>query len=218
MKIEIISVSAMSEGAEMLLTIALSDDNGHQEKRKFLIFTNQYFELGLKKGAILSGDEFDQLEDCAKECIAIRKGIDLLSYSSSSKKRLVQRLKNKGIEQENAENAVSHLEKIGAINEEIDVEFQVESCIRKLWGKKRIYRELLGKGYEREHILNALEYVTKEQMIENCVKLLRKKHKVIPEDSTVRQKIVASLVRYGYTFDEIKRAFEIFINEPKTEF
>ncbi len=201
----------------MLLTLAISDDNGRREKRKLLIFTNQYFELGFKKGDILNECEFDALEKCSRECMAIRKGINLLSYSSSSKKRLVQRLRSKGIDREDATNAASHLEKIGVINEDVDVEFQVEGCLKKLWGKKRIYNELIAKGYEREHIANALENITKQQMMENCAMLLRKKHKCIPNDSAVRQKIVASLVRYGYTFDEIKYAFEIVTNERKTE-
>ena len=37
MKIEIISVSAMSEGAEMLLTLCISDDAGNRENRKIKI-------------------------------------------------------------------------------------------------------------------------------------------------------------------------------------
>ncbi len=201
----------------MLLTLQLSDDNGRRERRKFLLFTNQYLELGLKKGAILDEDAFDEIERCSKECLAIRKGTELLSYSSSSKKRLIGRLRNKGIDRESAEIAVSHLASVGAINEESDVERQVDLCLKKLWGKKRIYNELLVKGYEKEYILSALENITKEQMIENCVLLINKKHKTIPEGSDVRKKIVGSLVRYGYTFDEIKFAFDIVINSKETE-
>lgn len=216
MKIEIISINAMSEGAEMLLTLQISDDEGNRERRKFLIFTNQYLELGFRKGMVLNEKEFDELEKCSKECLAIRKGSDLLSYSSSSKRRLVDRLKNKGIDRETAEIVVSHLAQIGAINEDLNAEHEVSSCLRKLWGKKRIYQELLTKGYEKEHIANALENVTKDQMIENCVVLFKKKHKKLPDDPNVRKKIVGSLVRYGYTFDEIKRTFEIISKE--TEF
>ena len=216
MKIEIISVNAMSEGAEMLLTLQISDDADNKERRKLLIFTNQYLELGLRKGMILDEDTFDALEKCSRECLAIRKGSDLLAYSSSSRKRLIDRLKNKGIDRETAESAASHLAKIGAINEDLNAEHEVSSCLRKLWGKKRIYQELLAKGYEKEHIANAIEDISKDQMIENCVALFRKKHKMLPDDPNVRKKIVGSLVRYGYTFDEIKRAFEIISKE--TEF
>lgn len=200
----------------MLLTLQISDDAGNKERRKLLIFTNQYLELGLRKGMTLDEDTFDALEKCSRECLAIRKGSDLLAYSSSSRKRLIDRLKNKGIDRETAESAASHLAKIGAINEDLNAEHEVSSCLRKLWGKKRIYQELLAKGYEKEHIANAIEDISKDQMIENCVALFRKKHKMLPDDPNVRKKIVGSLVRYGYTFDEIKRAFEIISKE--TEF
>lgn len=213
MKIEIISVNAMSEGAEMLLTLRISDDEGNKETRKMLILTNQYFEMGLRKGTILSEDAFDNLERFSKECFAIRKGTDLLAYSSSSKRRLVQRLRNKGIDRESAESAASHLQKIGAINEELDVSCQVEARIRKLWGKKRIYVDLVAKGYEKEYIENALADITEEQMVENCALLIRKNHRTIPNDSAVRRKIVGSLSRHGYTFNEIKRAFEIVLDD-----
>lgn len=200
----------------MLLTLQISDDADNKERRKLLIFTNQYLELGLRKGMILDEDTFDALEKCSRECLAIRKGSDLLAYSSSSRKRLIDRLKNKGIDRETAESAASHLAKIGAINEDLNAEHEVSSCLRKLWGKKRIYQELLAKRYEKEHIANAIEDISKDQMIENCVALFRKKHKMLPDDPNVRKKIVGSLVRYGYTFDEIKRAFEIISKE--TEF
>lgn len=212
-----ISVNAMSEGAEILLTLQISDDDGNKERRKILLFTNQYLELGLRKGMLIDTETFDNIERCSKECLAIRKGSDLLSHSSSSRKRLVYRLRNKGVDRESAENAAQYLQEVGAINEPLDVERQLDLCLRKLWGKKRIYQELLSKGYEKEHILNALENITKEQMIENCVLLLRKKHKSIPDESDVRKKIAGSLVRYGYSFDEIKCAFEIVLNDKGTE-
>ena len=199
----------------MLLTLQISDDDGNKERRKLLIFTNQYLELSLRKGMTLNEDTFDALERCSKECLAIRKGSDLLSYSSSSRKRLVQRLRNKGIDRESAENAATHLAQIGAINEEMDAEREVASCLRKLWGKKRIYQELLAKGYEREHIENALLVISKEQMMENCALLLKKKHRTIPDDPTVRRKIAGSLSRYGYSFDEIKYAFDAMLKETE---
>ena len=197
----------------MLLTLQISDDAENRERRKFLIFTNQYLELGIKKGSLLDEDTFDEIEKLSKDCMAIRKGINLLSYSPSSRNRLVQRLRNKGIEKESAENAASHLAEIGVINEELDIDAQVDLCLRKLWGKRRIYQELLAKGYKKESIYSSLESITKEQMIENCVLLLQKKHRTIPSDSAIRKKIVGSLSRYGYTFDEIKCAFEIVLDK-----
>lgn len=209
MKIEVISVSAVSEGSEIVLTLSISNGEGKSEKRKFLLFTDQYLELGIGKGSVLDGDTFDRIEELSKLCVAIRKGTHLLSYSSSSKTRLALRLRQKGIDRESAEQAVEHLSSLGAINEELDVDRAVASCLKKLWGKKRIYRELCAKGYDRSIVASALETLDEETMVQNCVALFRKKHKHFPSDPDTQKKIISSLARYGYSFSEIKRALEI---------
>ena len=68
MKIEIISVSALDEGAEILLTVKISNGEGRGEKRKLLLFTEQYLEMGLCRGAVIDADTFDELEKLSREC------------------------------------------------------------------------------------------------------------------------------------------------------
>ena len=120
MKIEVISVAALIEGAEMLVTVAISDGEGRSEKRKFLLFTEQYLEFGVHKGGVIDAECFDRLEQLSRECKAIKKGSDLLSYSASSRVRLAQRLRSKGIDKESAENTAEYLNKLNAL----DADFQ----------------------------------------------------------------------------------------------
>ena len=209
MRIEVVSVSALSEGAEMMISVSISDGEGRVEKRKFLLFTEQYLELGIRKGSLIDEVTFDKLEEFSKSWRAIKKGTDLLFYSASSRVRLAQRLRSKGIDKESAESAAEHLEKIGLINEEADVERQVASCLKKLWGRKRIYRELCAKGYNAEIVGNNVSLIDEETMVQNCATLIRKKYRTVPDEPNEVKKIVASLVRYGYTFSEIKAAFRI---------
>ena len=209
MKIEVISVSAVSEGAEMIISVSISNEDNKTEKRKFLIFAEQYLELGIRKGQVIDEETFDKIEELSKKCRAIRKGVDLLSYSASSKVRLAHRLRSKGIDKESAENAAEYLEKMGIINEEADVERQIALCLKKLWGKRRIYREICAKGYDRTLVEAEISKIDGEILVQNCVACFKKNHKILPEDPEVRKKIVASLVRYGYTFSEIKEAFRI---------
>ena len=208
MNIKIVSVSALDEGAEMLLTIAIFGDEGKEEKRKLLIFTEQYFELGLCKGRVLDEEAFDKIEELSRHCKAIKKGIELLSYSASSERRLVARLKSKGIDRESAELAASELKRKGVLNEALDVESAVNTCIKKLWGKKRIYSDLSAKGYEGECIVNALNEIEDEVFEKNCALLLKKKWKTLSKDPAEQKKMVASLTRYGYSFSEIKKAMQ----------
>ena len=212
MKIEVISVSAVSEGAEMIISVLINDGEGRVEKRKFLLFTEQYLELGIRRGSVIDEETFDKIEELSKKCRAIRKGVDLLSYSSSSKTRLAHRLRAKGIDKESATNAAEQLEKMGLINEELDIERQVALCLKKLWGKRRIFRELCAKGYDRTLVEAEVSKIDDGILVQNCVACFRKNHKILPDDPEVRKKIVASLVRYGYTFSEIKEAFRIIQN------
>ena len=197
----------------MIISVSVSDGDGRTEKRKFLIFTEQYLELGIRKGQIIDEEIFDKIEDLSKKCRAIRKGSDLLSYSASSKVRLAHRLRSKGIDKESAENAAEHLEKMGLIDEEADVERQVISCLKKLWGKKRIYRELCAKGYGSDIVGENISLIDEETLVQNCATLIKKKYRVIPDESNEVKKIIASLVRYGYTFSEIKEAFRMVAEE-----
>ena len=209
MRAEIVSVTALSEGAEILLTVRLSDGEGRQEKRKFLLFLEQYTELGLCRGAELDEETFERVEEYSRRCVAMRKGSELLSYSASSRVRLAHRLRQKGIDRESAQYAAEQLESLGLIDEDADVERAVASYLKKLYGKKRIYRELCAKGYDRDVISRELSAIDENTLVENCVALFRRKHKIFPPEPEDQKKIIASLVRYGYGFAEIKRALEI---------
>ena len=208
MDIKIVSVNAMSEGNEVFLTVVISNGEGRSEKKKLLIFAEQYLELKLSRGSVIDESTFDTIEEMSRQCRALKKGSELLSYSASSERRLAQRLVSKGIDKESAAFAASSLKRMGAINEALDVEGAVKTCLKKLWGKKRIYRELCAKGYEREYIVSALDEVEPEAFEQNCVLLLKKKYKTVPTEPAEQKKIIASLVRYGYSFSEIKKAMQ----------
>lgn len=208
MKIEIISVTALNDGEEMMLTFKIGDDGGRQEKRKLIIFAEQYFEFGLRRGKLLDAEEFDKIEEASRRCKAIRKGSDLLSYSASSRVRLVQRLRSKGIDRDSATEAAEHLQKIGAIDERADVERLVRGDLKKLWGKKRIYSDLCAKGYDRDIVSAALDDLEGELLVENCKTLIVKRYKRVPEDQDEHKKMIAALVRYGYTYSEIRQALQ----------
>ena len=46
----------------------------------------------------------------------------------------------------------------------------------------------------------------KKVFIKNCAALIQKKYKGIPDDVEERRKMINSLMRYGYSYNEIKVA------------
>lgn len=207
MRIEVISVSPLAEGAEMLLTVKLTDEaSGNSEKKKLSVFTEKYLELGLRRGSVIDTETFDQLERISDSCRAIKKGSDLLSYTASSKKQLARKLKSRGFGEECAANAVDYLEGIGLINERDNVRSAVAASLKKLWGRKRIYSELIKRGYDRSDVSDEIGIIDVEIFVGNCLRLILKRVNEMPSDPVERKKLVAFLTRYGYSFSEIKEA------------
>ena len=54
-----------------------------------------------------------------------------------------------------------------------------------------------------------MAYLGTVDFVEQCVKLIRQKYRTLPKDEQERQKVIAGLVRQGYTFSEIKDASKI---------
>lgn len=208
MKIKITSISALSEGAEVILSLSIEDGSGNSEKRRLLLFTEQYLELGLKKGSEIDMERFDELERLSRTCKAIKKGRDLLSYSASSRARLTSRLRSKGIDAESAREASEHLAHIGLIDEGADVERSVQKCLKKLWGRKRIVSDLCAKGYPRDIVLSEVAMISEDELISNCASLIQKKYGKAPNTPDERKKMIASLIRYGYSFAQITQALK----------
>lgn len=213
MKIEISDVNAVADGAQVLLTVTISDGE-HREKRKLLIFTEQYLSLGLSWGAVIDEETLDTLISASKLCRAMKKGCDLLSYSPSSRTRLKSRLISKGIDRESAEEAAERLAQIGAIDEQKDASRAVRSCLKKLWGRKRIINELYSKGYPQDVITDALSELEDDVWLNGCVAFLRKKgaSNALGDPQEIK-KLIACASRYGYSYSEIKQALEILCED-----
>ena len=209
MRIEIVGVSAQADGAEVLLTVAITDDDGiRTQKRKLAIFTEKYVDLDLRRGALIDEDTFDMLDQLSRQCRAIKKGSELLSYSSASKSQLVRKLKMRGFEKEDAEHAADFLESAHVIDEGRDIERLVALCLKKLWGRKRIYCELVKKGYDKSEVADAIAEVSPDEFVAGCVRLIKKKVGQVPADPVEKKRLVAFLTRYGYSFSEIREAFD----------
>lgn len=212
MKIEICGVRAREDGAEMLITVVISNDE-NTETKKFLLPVGYYAEMGLFKGKTLQEKLLDDIEAHSKKYLALKKGTELLSYGMCSKKKLSYKLRIKGFDREDADAAAEHLASKKIIDEESDAEKLVSEYIKKLWGKKRIYSELLSKGYGKDISYAAVSLVNDEIFAENCVSIIKKRCGGVPEDPIEKKRLINSLLRYGYSFSEINAALSVLAEE-----
>jgi len=206
--INITALTAQNSGEEMTVTLELSDGL-HSEKQSHTILTDKYIELNLKKGEIYK-ETYEQIVSFANICTAYKKALSLLSYGSCSKKNLYLKLKSRGFEGDVIDDVVEMLDKANLLRENETCIREAERALKKLWGKKRIISHLYSKGFDNEAISDALESLSEVDFEENCKILLKKDYQRrladAREDKAATEKLVAALVRMGYSISEIRSA------------
>ena len=205
MDVSITSVSAGGLG-EIFVSFELRD-GAKKSVSKFLISDATYIELALSVG-ISSSMVYDAVEQEAEIYAVYKKALYLLGYASASRKALERKLVAKGYDAELSSLALDRLQANGLLCEDEFAIREGERCLSKLWGAERIRAHLKEKGYSDESI-SSVFFAFEDNGVDfdkNCALLIEKKYPRIPTDKKELQKIIASLMRYGYSLSQIKAA------------
>lgn len=186
--------------------------DGNAVKVRIHLLVEQYRDLNLHAGEI-SPEEADAILEAGRLCTAIRRGLNLLRYGDQSARRLTDKLTAKGTDREIAAQAVAYLQRRGYIREESTARLRAEQGVRKLWGPMRIREDLRAKGFTEEVAEEVLEELSEVDWVENCAAAIHKKYGDIPAELNQRQKLIAAVMRLGYTSDTVKEAMRILLRE-----
>ena len=213
MQISITDLRALDGDVQMVaVRVLILSENGQRDTCTYHILPHQYAELRLRIGEI-DTDTADALQEASELCEAIRRGLHLLSFGAQSERTLCAKLRARGIDAECAMRAASYLRGLGLMDEREDALRMVSACRRKRWGMRRILSHLFEKGYPEAVIRGIQQELEGEDFVPDCMALIRAKYRCVPEDRHERQKMTASLVRYGYAMGEIRRAMEAVARE-----
>lgn len=207
MTIEVTSITAINAGAEVVIEIRISEGE-NLEKRKVILLARQYAELFVRKGEI-DGEFFETLISEGEVCLAVKRGMNILGYGACSEKNMALKLRSKGVDKESAVRAARYLSELGYINEVNDAAREAERCLKKYWGIKRIVAFLYEKGYSDTAVHHAIAELEEYDFVDSCIALIEKKFRSFPEEREEQKKLFASLVRYGHTVSDIKKAFAV---------
>lgn len=191
---------------EIIVCFELRDGEKRSSSR-FLISDGAYIELSLSVG-ISSAFVYDAVEKEANVYAAYKRALYILGYGSSSRKALHRKLVTKGFEPEFADLALERLEANGLLCESEFAIREGERCLSKLWGTERIRSHLKEKGFSDDAV-NSVFFAFEDMDVDfdkNCALLIEKKYSRIPTDKKELQKLIASVMRYGYSLSQIKRA------------
>lgn len=188
-------------------TSQITVKNG-KNSRKFIISTRLITSHSFTVGSDISEDDIEILSELSEVTRAIKKGLDLLSYSDSSKRNLARKLIMKGYDTDIAECAVSHLETMGYINEKEHALRLAKAAAKQFYGPLAISDKLRSKGFEQKYIQHALKVLYREVDFAENLRTYAESKGILEDilsdsDPKSQHKLCASLLRRGFTYEHI---------------
>ena len=215
MRIEIVSFSAAGED-EIAISVELCEGENF-ERRRLVLPSFVYADMRLCRGEC-SAELYDAIEGEARIYVAYKRGLYILGFGTCSERMLVSKLVSKGFDKTVSREAVARLAQKGFLSEGDGALREAERCVAKLWGATRIRAHLVSKGYSSDAVNKAMFALDDAgvDFLQNCIKLIDTKCKVLPSDRGELQKLIASICRYGYSLGDVKAACTAVANRKKS--
>lgn len=135
----------------------------------------------------------------------------LLGLRDYGEAELRRKLRDKGY-RDTADETVDYLRELGLLNDAVYARRMARDCrLRRLFSRYRTVQELCAHGIARETAAFAVDDVDAEaELVEwqQALALLRKKRYNTPDDPAMRQRGDQLLLRYGYSRDAARAAWQ----------
>ena len=199
---KLLHVRAADGGARLFLSVETSLA-GEVQKQTLCVFASHLDRVPCV--GPIDGETLAHLRREHALCAALDTGLRSLSAGGGSRVQLTQKLCARGVARELADEAADELSARGYLQERENALAAAARDLRKLWGDRRILADLRAKGYGDEALCAVREYLAQQDGTARCVRLLEKK-RIRTLDAQDADKLIASLMRYGYTRTEIREA------------
>ena len=185
---------------------------------EYLLTVDEDFWLS---SGFISGDEIDDgdlaaFKEAAGSRLAFNSAMFSLDLRDHSEREMRNKLSRK-FDENSVNEAVEKLVDLGLLNDRRYAENLIRELFeRKKYGKNRVRNELFRRGIASDIINDVIEDYENENDTDNVktiVDIIRKKYynKLVDEKS--RQKVVAALVRLGFSFSDIRQAMSEFSSD-----
>lgn len=155
----------------------------------------------LSEGIDVDEALYTELTRAAAVTEAVRIAAGLLAASDKSVRRLKDRLREKGVDEEAAEEAAAFMVRRGYLDERRQAAAYAETAVRtRLYGKRRVSRELRARGYDSAVVRRATDEIPEEDydaaLKKYLAKTLAKSYNV---DKDQMRRVVAAAERMGHS-------------------
>lgn len=182
----------------------------------FVLYKGELREYDIKSGNEISESVYESINSEVLSKRAKLRAMNLLQKKDYTEKQLRDKLQEGLYSQELIDEAIDYVKSYRYLDDERFARDYITYHM-EMRSRNRILQDLTGKGISKDVIISIMdelysesEEATGDIEAEQINKLLIKKHFDNDMDYKDKQKIMAFLVRRGYTMDSIRRAMDEF--------
>ena len=164
-------------------------------------------------GTDLSEEEREELVSAINYRKAFNKCADYLSRRSHSEKELLDKVIKGGVDRDSAVKAIERFKELGYINDR-DFAFEYTEYLlnSKRYSLNRVKQELYYKGISKDIISEAIDGIETDQA-QTVINIINKSYVRKLNEEGGREKVIAALMRRGFSYSDIKEAFNRLEND-----
>ncbi len=199
---------AQSTGETICVGVELTDSTRNlSETRRYTVQTELLNGLDIHRG-VISREKLEELEHISRLSAAYARALTILAYGANSAHALTLKLRQRGFDATIAQAAIALLRDRGYLREQKDALREAERCLAKGWGQKRIELYLRQRGYSSQDAACAMEELGEVDEVARCTQMAVRKSPIPPTDAKEKQKLIAYLIRQGYSMSVIRSALD----------
>ena len=173
---------------------------------------NFWAENYIKDGTDITQEEWNSLVDKINYRKAFNKCADFLSRRDHSVRELREKLL-RTVDEVSAEKAIERFEELGYLDDEKFARNYAEHLFKnKNYSNNHVKQELYKKGISRDIVAEIIED-SEIDSVESIITIINKKYYSKLNAENGKEKVVAALMRKGFSYGDIKAAFNRIENE-----
>ncbi len=180
--------------------------------RKVYLDSETAYKYRVDTSTEYTDGEFEEILCDSEYNLTKNRAFNILEYRAHSKKELFDKLCEK-TDEDTAFAVVEKMCDLGLVDDKALLRDKLENLLNvKKYGTKRAINDLVLKGFDREEIEEMIEEMEYDEYSVVCEIIEHRYADELPEsDMKERQKILAALMRRGFSYDDIKAAMAEYL-------
>ncbi len=179
----------------------------------FVLYKGELRDFGIGQGADLTTEHYDEIINVLLPKRATKRAMNLLQKKDYTEHKLREKLREGLYPEASVDAAIEYVKSYKYLDDERYVRDYITYHM-ELRSRNRIIQDLAGKGISKDLCLRIMDELYEDESndveSEQIQKLLVKKHYDKDMDYKDKQKIMAFLLRRGFSIDAIKRSMSDF--------